>query len=113
MRDLQFKNAQSGAAISVKVSPNAGRDEVVGAMSDGAIKIQLKAKPVDGAANEALIDLLAERLDVPRSQIEIIGGRTSSRKLISILGISPAEVEARLLPPEREKRRQPAKKKSG
>jgi uncharacterized protein (TIGR00251 family) len=109
MRNIQFKSAQSGAAISVKVSPNASRDEVVGAMSDGTIKIQLKAKPVEGAANQALVALLAERLGVPRSQIEIIAGRTGTRKLVSIVGITPAEVDARLLPAHRKKPQRPVK----
>jgi uncharacterized protein (TIGR00251 family) len=108
MRDFKIQGAQTGAAISVKVSTNAKRDEVAGLMSDGTIKIQLRAKPVEGEANAALVALLAERLDVPRSQIEIIAGHTNTRKLVSILGISPAEVEYRLKlherPPDKGKR---------
>ena len=67
-------------------------------MSDGTLKISLKAKPVDGAANEALIALLAKLLGVPKTQIEIVAGWTGTKKLITIVGLSPAEVDARLLP---------------
>jgi uncharacterized protein len=96
MREHTFRQPQSGAALAVKVSPNAKRDEVVGAMSDGTVKISLKAKPVEGAANEALIALLADRLGVPKSQIDIVAGQRGTKKLVSIIGLTPAEVDARL-----------------
>ncbi len=102
MRTFKFRGSQYGAAIAVKVSPNARRDEVVGAMSDGTVKISLKAKPVEGAANEALVALLADRLRVPKSQIDIVAGWTGTKKLVTIIGLSPAEVDARLLPGKRD-----------
>jgi uncharacterized protein (TIGR00251 family) len=100
MRDFKIRTAQSGAAITVKVTPNARRDEIAGVMADGTIKVSLKAKPVEGAANEALVGFLAERLRVSKSQIDIVAGHTGTKKLISIVGLAPAEVEARLVPPE-------------
>jgi len=101
MRDFKIHGAQSGAAITVKVTPNARRDEIAGVMADGTLKINLKAKPVEGAANEALVGFLAERLRVAKSQIDIVAGRTGTKKLISIVGLAPAEVEARLAAPGR------------
>ncbi len=98
MRELKWQNAQSGAAITVKVTPHAKHDEIAGVMADGTIKISLKAKPVQGAANDALVAFLADQLRVSASQIDIIAGLTASKKLVSIVGISPAEVEARLVP---------------
>jgi uncharacterized protein len=66
---------------------------VAGVMDDGTIKIRLAAPPVDGAANTALIEFLAKVLQLPPRQIDIIAGATSERKLISFVGISPAEVD--------------------
>ncbi len=90
----QFSNAKHGAAITVKVTPRAKKTEVAGVMDDGTIKIRLAAPPVDGAANEALIEFLSKALRVPARHIDIIAGQTSERKLISLVGISPAEVDA-------------------
>ena len=89
-----FSNAKRGAAITVKVSPRAKKTEVAGVMDDGTIKIRLAAPPVDGAANEELVTFLAQALRLPTRQIDIIAGETSERKLISLVGISPAEVDA-------------------
>jgi len=89
-----FSNAKHGAAITVKVMPRAKKTEVAGVMDDGTIKIRLAAPPVEGAANEALIEFLSKALRLPARQIDIIAGATSERKLISLVGISPAEVDA-------------------
>ena len=96
-----FSDARKGAAITVKVIPRARKTEVAGLMADGTIKIRVAAPPVDGAANQALIEFLAQLLGLPKGQIEIIGGSTSEHKLISLVGISPEAVNAafqRLLP---------------
>ena len=91
---MKFTNAKRGAAIAVKVMPRARKTEVAGVMDDGTIKIRIAAPPVDGAANKALVAFLAKALNVPGSQIDIIAGETSERKLISVVGISPEEVDA-------------------
>jgi uncharacterized protein (TIGR00251 family) len=90
----QFTNAKRGAAITVKVSPRAKQTEVAGVMDDGTIKIRIAAPPADGAANAELVKFLAQVLRLPARQIDIIAGETSERKLISLVGISPAEVDA-------------------
>ena len=65
-----------------------------GLMDDGTLKIRLAAPPVDGAANRALIEFLAQMLGIAKNQIDIIAGETSERKLISLVGIRPEEVDA-------------------
>ena len=91
---MKITNARGGAAITVKVTPRAPKTEVSGLMDDGTLKIRLAAPPVGGAANRALVEFLAQLLDLPRGQIDIIAGETTERKLVSLIGISPAEVDA-------------------
>jgi len=95
---LVIKKSEGGAALAVQVLPRAGKNEVVGVQGD-VIKIRLTAPPVEGAANAALIGFLADTLGVAKGRIEIVAGETSRRKLVTILGMTPAEVERRLLGP--------------
>lgn len=81
--------------LSLHVQPRARLTEVSGWHGD-AIKIRLAATPVDGAANQALIDLLAQRLGVPRTAVRIVTGHGSRRKRVSIAGVRRAEVLRRL-----------------
>jgi uncharacterized protein (TIGR00251 family) len=94
MRDVKFSNARHGAAITVKVQPRARKTEVAGVMDDGTIKIRVAAPPVEGAANKALVEFLAQVLGLPGRQIDIVAGESSERKLISLVGISPEAVDA-------------------
>jgi uncharacterized protein (TIGR00251 family) len=96
MSKAQFSDARKGAAITVKVQPRARKTEVAGLMADGTIKIRVAAPPVDGAANKALIEFLAQIFGLPKSQIDIIAGEASEHKLISLVGISPGMVDALL-----------------
>jgi uncharacterized protein (TIGR00251 family) len=97
-----FKDARSGAAITVKVTPKAKRTGVVGLMDDGTLKIQVTAPAEEGKANAALVAFLAEALGVKASQVEIVAGLSSERKLVSLIGVSPADVDAKLVPAKRE-----------
>lgn len=94
-REFKITDAESGAAFPVRVIPRASKNEVEG-ITGNALKVRLTAPPVEGAANEALIELLAERLKIRKSQIEIVAGQTSQHKMISIVGLQPSEVEERL-----------------
>jgi uncharacterized protein (TIGR00251 family) len=71
--------------IKVHLQPGAKRNEIVGRHGDAIkIKIKIKAPPVDGKANEALIEFLSETLGIAKSKIEIVSGHTSRQKLVSI-----------------------------
>jgi uncharacterized protein (TIGR00251 family) len=74
------------ARLVVHVVPRAKRTEVVGRHGD-AIKIKLKAPPVDGAANAELVRFVAERLGVRRADVTITAGHTGRRKTLQIEGI--------------------------
>lgn len=88
-----FKDPKTGAAIAVKITPRAKKNAVVGVMDDGTIRIKLTAPPVEGAANRALIEYLAELFKVNKNNIEILAGLSSERKIVSIVGITPKDVE--------------------
>ncbi|MBA3545635.1 MAG: DUF167 domain-containing protein [Nannocystis sp.] len=86
---------RTSSEIEVQVVPRASRSRIVGP-HDGRLKIQLAAPPVDGAANEALVDLLAETLHIPRGAVSVLRGATGKRKTLHIDGLGAAELRARL-----------------
>jgi uncharacterized protein (TIGR00251 family) len=93
----QMHGDKMGAALAIRVTPGAKRNEIDGFLEDGTIRVRLTAPPVEGKANTALIEFLSKVLGVRRSDIEIVAGETSRNKLVSITGIDPATVQARLL----------------
>ena len=82
----------ASATIAVRVQPRASKNSIT-RLADGSFKIRLTAPPVDGAANEALIALLAEALHVSRSAIDIVSGHTARDKRISLTGMSLEEID--------------------
>jgi uncharacterized protein len=80
--------------ITVRVIPRSSKNIL--AWEQGTLKARLTAPPVDGAANIALISLLAERLSLPRRMISIIRGETSRHKTVEIVGLTLEEIERRL-----------------
>lgn len=87
----------------VRLQPRASRNEIAGVL-DGALRVRVHAPPVDGAANEALVAFLAERLAVPRRGVRIVSGATSRTKTIEVEGVSSVDVE-RLADEHAEERR--------
>jgi uncharacterized protein len=86
----------SGVRIRLRVQPRAARTEVVGRHGD-ALRVRVTAPPVDGAANQALVRLLADRLGVPRGTVQVVAGETGRNKIIAVEGLSAPEARARLL----------------
>lgn len=82
-----------GVELAVLVQPRASRSKVVGEHG-GLLKIALAAPPVDGAANAALLELVADLLGVPRRQVSLVSGETSRRKRVRALGVDAARAEA-------------------
>ena len=81
--------------LSVRVTPAAGRDAVLGWQGD-ALRLSVAAPAQCGKANEAVIRLLAGALGVPRERLRIVRGQTARRKVIAIEGLDEAEARARL-----------------
>ncbi len=76
-----------GILLAVKLQPRASKNEIGAALGD-ELRIKVTAPPVDAAANQALIELLADTFDCARSQVELIRGQTSRHKTIRLHGLS-------------------------
>ena len=85
------------ARLDVRVQPGAKRDSVEAAADDGRLKIRLRARAVEGAANDALVEFVAKRLGVPRRAVRILAGERSRMKTLEIDGLDPREARGRLL----------------
>ena len=84
--------------ITVRVIPRSSKNVL--AWEQGNLKARLTAPPVDGAANEALQELLAQRLGLPKRAISIKHGATSRQKVVEIAGLTLAEIQHRLQNPD-------------
>jgi uncharacterized protein YggU (UPF0235/DUF167 family) len=80
--------------FAVRLTPRAAVDRVEGVI-DGVLRARVGAPAVEGAANNALIRLIAEELGVPRSDVRIVAGATSRQKLVVVDGADPEAIVAR------------------
>jgi len=84
-RSFRLHDGRKGAALAVRVTPRASKNEIVEILSDGTVKVHLTAPPVEGKANMALLKFLANVLDIPIKQLEVVAGATGRDKLISVI----------------------------
>ena len=80
--------------LTVKVYPRSKKNRVE--WEQGQLKVHVTAPPVEGAANEALVALLAERLDLPKRAISIVRGATGRQKTVEIIGLTLEEMRAKI-----------------
>jgi len=88
---ISVQEGGGAIAFAVRVTPRASRNAIEGAYQ-GALKVRLTAPPVDDRANVALIELLAERLNVPKSAVRIVAGAKSRTKKVQIAGARRAQI---------------------
>ena len=81
----------------MRVTPRASRNEIFEVLSDGTVKIRLTAAPVEGKANDLLVNFLAEVLEIAPSKIEVVAGLTSKDKLVTVLDLDAQTVHKRIL----------------
>jgi len=84
-----------GVTFAVKVQPRARKDAITGTVGD-ALKLALTAPPVEGKANQAVIEFFAEFFEIPRSSVSIASGETSRNKVIRVWGMSAQQVRERV-----------------
>ncbi|MCX6362267.1 MAG: DUF167 domain-containing protein [Armatimonadetes bacterium] len=80
--------------LRVRLTPRGGRNAIE-ALRDGVLHVRVSTPPVDGAANRALVELVAERLDVPKSSVSIATGATSRHKVLEVSGLDDAALASR------------------
>ena len=88
---LTVRDGDGSVRFAVRVQPRASRSETVGVHGD-AMKVRLSAPPVDGAANAALVELIAEVLGVGRRAVRIVSGESSRSKVVEVEGVTAAAV---------------------
>lgn len=96
MRKFRLHDGKQGAALTIRVTPRARRTEIGELMEDGTLRIRVQQPPVEGKANAALIEFLADLLGVRKRRIEIVAGDRGLDKIISILDMSAADVQERI-----------------
>lgn len=84
---LNISQTEDTLRVEIKVQPRSSRNQFAGEVG-GALKIKLTAPPVDGEANQALIEFLAGTLKIPKNKIRLVRGDTSRNKLVEIQGIT-------------------------
>jgi hypothetical protein len=89
-QNLDLREGKGFCTMPIKVIPRSSQNKVVG-VENGVLKIKLTAPPIEGAANEAVIDFLAKWLGKPKSSIEIVKGEQSRNKLVRLRGIKEME----------------------
>ncbi len=92
---VRVRERAGGVTFAVRVQPRAKRNAVVGEIGD-AVKIALTAPPVEGRANQACVEFLAQLLGVARSAVNIISGAASRNKVVRVSGISAEHAMKRL-----------------
>jgi uncharacterized protein len=91
---IHFTTDPTGVHFAVKVVPGASRDKIAGEY-DGGLKVTVARPPQDGAANAAVIALLAKHLKIAKDQIEITHGHSRPRKIVRVAGLTAEELEQR------------------
>lgn len=86
-----IKTAKDGVVLSIHLTPRASRDAVDGLHGD-ALKVKIKAPPVDGKANAYLLAFLAEQLGVAKSSVSLERGETSREKTVLVRGKTETDV---------------------
>ena len=89
------RDTAQGAQFALRVQPRSSRTALAGLIGD-AIKLAITAPPVDGKANQAVVEYLAKLFSVPKSSITILSGETGRNKLIAIRGLSAEQVRKAL-----------------
>lgn len=94
---IPLRESAKGISFAVRVQPRARKNAVTG-MSGDSLKLALTAPPVEGKANQAVIDFFADLFQIPRSSVTIASGETSRNKVIRVIGLTLAAVQQRLSP---------------
>jgi len=89
------RDTAQGAQFALRVQPRASRNAIAGVLGE-AVKLAITAPPVDGKANQAVVEYLAELFQVSKSSIVIVSGETGRNKRIAVRGLNADQVRKAL-----------------
>ncbi len=96
-RNFDLHNGRRGAALAVRITPRASRNQIVGVLNDGTVKVHLAAETSDEETNQELINFLSDVLGAPRSRLEIVAGVSGRDKIVSVLDMDVETVNQRII----------------
>ncbi len=96
-RTYRMHDGKKGAAIAVRITPRASKNEIVEVQTDGTVKIHVTSPAEDGKANDELLVFLADVLRVPKTRIDIVAGASGRDKLIAVVDMDAQEVHDRIV----------------
>jgi uncharacterized protein (TIGR00251 family) len=96
-RNFHLHDGKTGSALALRVTPRSSRNQIVGVLNDGTIKIHIAALPADDDANKELLSFLSEVLGVPKSRIDIVAGLSGRDKLVSVIEMDTETAHQRIL----------------
>ena len=96
-RKYELHNGQRGSALAVRITPRASRNQIMGVLDDGTIKVYLVSDPSEDELNTELLGYLAEVLGVPKSRVEVVAGENGRDKLVSVMDMDVETAQQRVL----------------
>jgi len=90
-----FQETPEGVILNVRAQPRSSRAGLDGLLGD-AVKVRIRAAPVDGKANKELVETLADEFGLAKSRVQFKGGETSKTKRILLCGLTAAQVKERI-----------------
>jgi len=93
---IPIRETAGGVSFFIKVHPRARKNAITGTVGE-ALKLSLTAPPVDGRANQAVIEFFADLFEIPRSSVTIASGESSRQKAVRVTGVNRQTVEERLM----------------
>jgi hypothetical protein len=88
---VDFTQNAGSITFTIRVVPRASKSEIVGDV-EGSLKVRISAPPVDGAANEEVVKVLAKAFAVAKSNVTIVSGETSKTKRVRVIGATPEQL---------------------
>jgi uncharacterized protein len=91
-----LRAAQGGVTLAVRAQPGAKKTTIIGVYGEGSsaqLKIAVQAPPIEGRANSALLEFLAERFGIPKNSVELMTGELSRSKVFLLRGVTLQQVQ--------------------
>jgi hypothetical protein len=96
-KKMNLHDGRTGSALAIRITPRASRSEIAEIMNDGTIKVRLTTSSHAEEANQALVQFLAQVLQVAVEQVEVVAGQNGKDKLVSIINLPPEKTHERIL----------------